>query len=104
MVAVPDAQQLLQVIAHLIVILGAVHLALQAAHARAQFGQDVLHAFEVSPGSLQAPQCFLAAGAVQPDPGGLLEELAPLVSPQGECGIDQPLSDNRVGALGQPGL
>ena len=47
LVAIPDAQQVMQVGGHLFIVTGAYGLPFERVHARANFGQDVMDALQI---------------------------------------------------------
>ncbi len=102
-ITVPIAQQHAQISPDALVFHRPFGLFFQAAQARFQLAEDIQHALQVAAGGVQPVERFFAPGAVQPNPGGFLEEPAPLLWFERQRRIHQPLTDDRVGALGQPG-
>ena len=73
-------------------------LAVERADLALQLAQDVAHAHQVLLGRLQLALGLLAALPVLPDPGGLLEDHAPVLGPRRHQLRDVPLLDDRVAA------
>ncbi len=102
--AMPVAQQRLQVAGDLVTFLGTFGLAPKIAEPRAQLGDNILHAGQVLLRRFQAAHRRGALDLVAADPRRLLEERAALFGRHAQRTVDQPLADDGVGTLAQPGL
>ena len=85
------------------VAFGALALARQAPHLTGDLVDEVVETLEIARRLLETPLGGAAPVAIEPHPGGLLEQLAPVVGTVGEEGIDHPALDHHARARAQPG-
>src|SRR5690606_11419022 len=101
LVAVPDAQQVAQIVLDLLVVAGAVCLPLQAAQPRSYLREDVMNALQIMLRLLQPAQGRGPLRLVVADASRLFEQGAPLFRPERERLIDEALAHNGVRPLAQ---
>jgi hypothetical protein len=94
----------LEAVGDLVVLLGLLRLPLERADRLLDLLHDVVHAGEVLLDLVQLPHRGLPADLVLRHPGGLLEELAPLVVAVAQDGLDHLQLDDRVGVAPHPGV
>ena len=84
--------------------LGRLGLALERAQPRARLALDVQRAVEVVLRALELELRAAAALAVLAEPGGLLDQQAPVLRLGGDDRLDAALGDDRVHLLAQAGV
>ena len=73
MVAVPEVEQVLQILSHLLILARANGLTLQPPHARPDLIDNVVDPLQIVLGLIQLSEGIFAALLVQGDAGGLFE-------------------------------
>ena len=102
--AIPDAQLGVEVGLDLHPLLGAASLHLEVTQPRLDLTQDVLHPFQIVARFVELAQGSLALGLMAGDARSFLDQRAPLVRFERQRLVDQPLTNDGVGAFGQTGL
>ena len=87
-----------------VVLLLMLGLERQASDLRLELAHDVGHAGQVVERPGQPAGRLVALDLEALDAGGLLEQLAPLLGPQREGGVDRPLADDHQLVRAQPAL
>ena len=102
-VAVPDTELRFQVSLYLLVFLRPSRLSLEVAQARREFADNILGASQIGARLGELALGLLTFALMDRDAGCLFEEPSSFLGPLREGLIDQPLTNDRVCALAEPG-